>query len=91
MDADNQPSTQKDSSRGVFNTGVEFSFKASQLWSDATNSFFQVNGLRHIIEPSCELRFCARPQRAARATATVRQRIAEPDAVAREFPGLQQH
>jgi len=38
--------------RGVFNTGLALSFKASRLWADATNSFFQVDGLRHIIEPS---------------------------------------
>jgi LPS-assembly protein len=38
--------------RSVFNTGVAVSFKASSLWADATNSFLQVDGLRHIIEPS---------------------------------------
>ena len=38
--------------RGVFNTGVEVSFKASQLWPDVTNSLLQIDGLRHIIEPS---------------------------------------
>jgi len=38
--------------RSVFNTGVGMSFKASRLWADATNSFFQVDGLRHILEPS---------------------------------------
>jgi LPS-assembly protein len=38
--------------RRVFNTGVETSFKASQLWAGATNSFLAVDGLRHIIEPS---------------------------------------
>ncbi len=38
--------------RSVFNTGLGVSFKASRLWADATNSFLQVDGLRHIIEPS---------------------------------------
>ena len=47
--------------RGVFNTGVEFSFKASQLWPDITNSFLQVNGLRHIIEPSANYAFVPDP------------------------------
>jgi len=47
--------------RGVFNTGVSTSFKASQLWADATNSFLQVDGLRHIIEPSADYVFVPRP------------------------------
>jgi hypothetical protein len=47
--------------RGVFNTGVEVSFKASQLWPEATNSFFQVDGLRHIIEPSANYVFVPDP------------------------------
>jgi hypothetical protein len=41
-----------DTTREIFNTGIGASFKASQTWTGATNSLFQVNGLRHIIEPS---------------------------------------
>ncbi len=47
--------------RTVFNTGIAASFKASQLWTDATNSFFQIDGLRHIIEPSVNYAFVPRP------------------------------
>ena len=47
--------------REVFNTGVGLSFKASQLWADATNSFFQLDGLRHIIEPSANYVFVPDP------------------------------
>ena len=47
--------------REVFNTGVSVSFKASQLWADATNSFLQVDGLRHIIEPSANYVFVPDP------------------------------
>jgi hypothetical protein len=47
--------------REVFNTGVGTSFKASQLWTDATNSFWQVDGLRHIIEPSANYVFVPNP------------------------------
>jgi len=47
--------------REVFNTGVGVSFKASQLWADATNSFFQVDGLRHILEPSANYVFVPDP------------------------------
>lgn len=47
--------------REVFNTGVGVSFKASQLWVDATNSLLQVDGLRHIIEPSANYVFVPDP------------------------------
>ncbi|HUC83987.1 MAG TPA: LPS assembly protein LptD, partial [Candidatus Acidoferrales bacterium] len=47
--------------REVFNTGAEASFKASQSWPDATNSLLQVDGLRHIIEPSVDYAFVPDP------------------------------
>ena len=47
--------------REVFNTGVGASFKASRLWVNATNSFLQVDGLRHIIEPSANYVFVPDP------------------------------
>ena len=37
------------------------SFKASQLWTGATNSFLQVDGLRHIIEPSVNYVYVPNP------------------------------
>jgi lipopolysaccharide assembly outer membrane protein LptD (OstA) len=47
--------------RTVFNTGVETSFKASRLWAGATNSLLQIDGLRHIIEPSVNYVFVPNP------------------------------
>ncbi len=47
--------------RTVFNTGVSASFKVSQLWIGATNSFLQVDGLRHIIEPSANYVYVPNP------------------------------
>ena len=47
--------------RGVLNTGVKVSFKVSRLWVNATNSFFQVDGLRHVMEPSADYVFVPRP------------------------------
>jgi LPS-assembly protein len=38
--------------RGVFNTGAEISFKASRLWPEVQNKTFDLNGVRHIVEPS---------------------------------------
>ncbi len=52
---------QHDLNREVLNTGIGFSFKASQLWADATNSLLQVDGLRHIIEPSANYVFVPNP------------------------------
>ena len=47
--------------RGVFNTGAEVSFKASRLWPEAQSSFFQVDGLRHIIQPSVNYAYSPSP------------------------------
>jgi lipopolysaccharide assembly outer membrane protein LptD (OstA) len=47
--------------RKVFNTGVETSFKASQLWASATNSLLAIDGLRHIIEPSVTYAYVPSP------------------------------
>ena len=50
-----------ETTRTVFNTGVDTSFKATQLWPGATNSFLQVDGLRHVIEPSADYVFVPTP------------------------------
>jgi len=39
-------------SRSVFNTGAELSTKASRVWPNARNRLLDVEGIRHIIEPS---------------------------------------
>jgi LPS-assembly protein len=51
-EADGLGPAMQEENRGVFNTGVETSFKASRVWTDARNKFFDVEGVRHIIEPS---------------------------------------
>jgi LPS-assembly protein len=38
--------------RGVFNTGAELSFKASRLWPGIHSEALDMDGLRHIIQPS---------------------------------------
>jgi lipopolysaccharide assembly outer membrane protein LptD (OstA) len=53
--------TNNEAYRRVFNTGVETSFKASQLWAGATNSLLAVDGLRHIIEPSVTYAYVPSP------------------------------
>lgn len=53
--------TTDEQTRGVFDTGAEVSFKAYRLWPDAKSSLFQVDGLRHIIQPSAEYLFVPSP------------------------------
>jgi LPS-assembly protein len=44
--------TTEETARRVFNTGAEVSFKASRLWPEVKNHLLDLDGLRHIIEPS---------------------------------------
>ena len=53
--------TNEETWRKIFNTGVETSFKASQLWAGATNSLLAVDGLRHIIEPAVTYAYVPAP------------------------------
>ena len=53
--------TTDDVSRWVFDTGAEVSSKASRLWPAAQNSLFQVDGLRHIVEPSINYAYIPNP------------------------------
>ncbi len=50
--------------RGVFNTGVETSFKASRTWAGRQNEFFEIDGLRHIIRPSINYAWIPNPSAA---------------------------
>jgi LPS-assembly protein len=47
--------------RTVFNTGFETSFKASRTWSNVKNKQWDIDGLRHIIEPSINYGFVTTP------------------------------
>lgn len=47
--------------RGVFNTGAEVSFKAHRLWRNAGSRFWDIDGLRHILEPSFNYAFTPEP------------------------------
>lgn len=49
--------------RGVFNTGAEVSFKASRTWAGVTNRLLQLDGLRHIVEPSINYVYVPTPNR----------------------------
>jgi lipopolysaccharide assembly outer membrane protein LptD (OstA) len=47
--------------RWVFDTGVDVSAKASRLYPDVDSKFFELDGLRHIIEPSITYAFVPPP------------------------------
>jgi LPS-assembly protein len=53
--------TNSETYRKIFNTGVDVSFKSSRLWTGATNSLLDMDGLRHIVEPSASYAFVPRP------------------------------
>ena len=52
--------------RGVFNTGAEVNFKASRLWRGVSSRFWQMDGLRHILQPSFNYVFVPHPTRSPR-------------------------
>lgn len=47
--------------RAIFNTGAEVSFKASRTWTEAENEVFDLNGIRHIVQPSVNYVFVPSP------------------------------
>src|SRR6185369_4874243 len=60
-EADGRGTTTEEEQRAVFNTGVETSFKASRVWRDVRSDFFEVDGIRHIIEPTINYAWVPRP------------------------------
>ena len=60
-DSDARGGDLSEQNRGVFNTGAEVSFKASQLWSNVRSKFWDADGIRHIIEPSVNYVFVPNP------------------------------
>jgi LPS-assembly protein len=53
--------TSEDVYRGVLDTGAEVSLKASRLWPDIENRALDVDGLRHIVEPSADYLYVPKP------------------------------
>jgi lipopolysaccharide assembly outer membrane protein LptD (OstA) len=56
--------TNEETSRTVFNTGAELSFKASRVWPGVENHFFDVDGIRHIVQPSLNYAYVPNPSAA---------------------------
>lgn len=53
--------TTEEEDRWVFHTGMELTTKASRLWQGVHQKFFEVDGLRHIIEPSLNYAYIPDP------------------------------
>ena len=49
--------------RGIFNTGAELTFKASQTWAGTRSRLLDLNGVRHIAQPSVNYVYVPRPNR----------------------------
>ena len=60
-EAEGPGSATKEQERGVFNTGAEMSFKASQTWAGARNRFWEIDGVRHIVQPTLNYAYVPRP------------------------------
>jgi len=60
-ETDNAALPFRDEERFVFNTGMEASMKASRVFPTVRSRFFDVNELRHIIEPSVNYVYVPRP------------------------------
>ncbi|HYT60543.1 MAG TPA: LPS assembly protein LptD [Haliangiales bacterium] len=56
--------TNREQQRWVFNTGAEVSLKASRVWNGAHSALFDLDGLRHIVEPSVNYVFVPTPNKA---------------------------
>ena len=52
--------------RSVFNTGAEISFQAARLWPEARSTFWDVDGLRHIVEPAINYVYVSKPTQSFR-------------------------
>jgi LPS-assembly protein len=60
-EADGKGSTTEEQDRWVFNTGMEVTAKASRTWKGLRNNFWEMDGLRHIVQPSFNYVFVPEP------------------------------
>jgi lipopolysaccharide assembly outer membrane protein LptD (OstA) len=85
-ETDGTGSSKTRSERYVFNTGVEVSAKFSKLMPNATSKLFDVNGIRHIIQPSINYAFIPRPNRVPNELDQFDYELTSPRLLPIEFP-----
>ena len=62
-DPDGLPTLGEARDRWVFNTGAEVSYKAARVWPGMRNALLDVDGIRHIVEPSINYVYVPRPDK----------------------------
>ena len=60
-EADGPGALTDEEERTVFNTGAEMSLKASRTWAGVRNKFWEIDGVRHIVQPSLNYVYVPRP------------------------------
>jgi LPS-assembly protein len=60
-EAHDSGATTEEASRSIFATGAEASFKLSRVWPGIRSGVLDLDGFRHIIEPSANYMFVPRP------------------------------
>jgi lipopolysaccharide assembly outer membrane protein LptD (OstA) len=60
-EADGPGATTQETTRSVFNTGAEATFKLSRTWAGVQGGLFDLDGVRHIIEPSANYVYVPQP------------------------------
>jgi len=60
-EADGPGATTAQEDRTVFNTGAEVSFRAAGTWAGTHNKFWEIDGVRHIVQPSVNYVYVPRP------------------------------
>jgi lipopolysaccharide assembly outer membrane protein LptD (OstA) len=59
--AEGPGATTTEETREVFNTGAEISTKASRTWESIESRFWDVNGIRHVIQPTVDYVYVPAP------------------------------
>jgi lipopolysaccharide assembly outer membrane protein LptD (OstA) len=85
-EANGRGATTDEEDRAVFNTGAELSLKASRLWPGAQSKFWEINGLRHIVEPSFNYVFVPHPTRSPRELPQFDYELPSPRLLPIDFP-----
>jgi hypothetical protein len=60
-EADGPGARTSDETRALFHTGVDLSFKASRTWPELRSAWLDLDGLRHVVQPSVRYLFMPRP------------------------------
>src|SRR5207248_1011837 len=60
-EAEGPGATTSEHNRTVFNTGAEITTKASRVWPTASSRFWEIDGLRHIVQPSINYVYVPNP------------------------------